>query len=352
MRALRWKKLALGTVFTALALALLYCSQVVLLPLALAAVLCYILLPLVRRLESWRLPKGLAASAAILIFFGGLVLLGFLGLPRLWRDLSAIGALAPQATLLLSAVSDGWQEHVAPAFTEGSLGMVFSGCFRRFSAWLGEAAALWLENNLQMLPRLFGSLSLLVFTPVFAFYLLRDRAQFAETLTDALPAGSLPLLKDLNRLLQSFVRGYFYVAVSVGLLFGLLLWLFGLNYSFTLGLLMLVAELIPYLGPFLAFFPCMALGLLQGRLAALKLLIIWAAVQQLESLVISPYIMSGAVRLHPFYVILAVLIGGFWWGVFGMILAVPLAAAIRTVWQALYRWWRNCETIQPEDWIL
>ncbi len=351
MRALRWKRLAAGAAVAALALALLYFGRVALLPLALAAVLCYILLPVARRLEKWRLPAGLAAAAALLAFFGGAFLLALWGLPRLWRDLSAIGALAPAATLLLATVSDGWQRRLAPAFAQGTLGLLFSGLASRLFGWLAEAAALWLENNLEMLPRLLGSLSLLVFTPVFAFYLLRDRAKMAANLQEALPAGAVQLLRDLNLLLQSFVRGYFYVAVAVGLLFGLLLWLFGLDYSFTLGLLMLLAELIPYLGPFLAFVPCVALALLQGRLAAFKLVIIWAVVQQLEGLVISPHIMAGAVRLHPFYVILAVLVGGFWWGVFGMILAVPLAAAIRTVWQALYRWWRNCETIRPEEWL-
>lgn len=351
MPKVRRRKLLLGGAAALCLLAAVYLGRVLLLPLAAAAVLAYILLPAVRLLEAWRWPKVASVLVPMLTFFALLAAIICWGWPLLRRDFSAIGGLGPQATLLLSAVSHNLQSTWPQMLTQTGAAGLFYGCFNHLSAWLADYVTQGLQTVVEHLPELFGSLSLLIFAPVFAFYFLKDRAEFAAAFAPSLPPALCHLLADLNSLLQAFVRGYFLVALTVGVLFGLLLKLFGLDYSFTLGLIMLLAELIPYLGPFLAFFPCLLLGLVQGGAAAVKVLVIWLVVQQLENLVISPYIMSEAVRLHPLYIILAVLLGGWWWGVFGMILAVPLAAALRMIWLAGYRWWQNSAGIKQEDWL-
>lgn len=215
---------------------------------------------------------------------------------------------------------------------------------------LGDGLYNWLTRSLKLLPSLFSNLSTLIFAPVFAFYLLRDRQTFAKLAQEQLPSHFCrrlkPLLAELNAMLTGFVRGYLLVAVCVGLLFYLLLWLFGVNYSFTLGLIMAVAELIPYLGPLLAFLPCLLLVLVQGKLAVIKMLAIWLVVQQMENIVISPRIMAGAVRLHPLYIICAVLVGGYWFGVTGMIIAVPLAASLAPVANWFYHWWKGARDME------
>ncbi len=322
-------------------------ARVVLLPLALAAVLGYLVLPLVRRLEQWHLPKGLAAAMALVSFFALMAGLGFWGWPRLCRDIMALGGLAPQAGLLLERINRDLPAMLTNMHS-GDGGLLYV-CLGQLGDRLGDILGRAVEQSLNRLPGVIGSCSLLIFTPVFAFYLLKDR----ESLLAMIPRDLRALAVDLNHILQAFVRGYLLVAVVVGSLFGLAVWVFGLRYAFTLGLLMLLAELVPYLGPFLAFFPCVALGALQGRLALIKLLLIWFAVQQLENLLISPHIMSGVMKLPPFYIMLAVLVGGFWWGIFGMILAVPLAAAIRTVGNAALQWWQLGDGIsgEPEAWI-
>lgn len=344
MLGVRQKQLMKMTVWAAAVGVLLYAVRVVLLPMALAAVLCYLVLPLQKKLEGWRAPRGVAAVVSLAGFF--VLLLGLLawGWPLLCRDLAELGRLAPMAGQIFDEVNRGWQN---VTFNTQGGGALLAMCGTRLAEWLSNLTGKLLEQSLSVLPGLLAGVSLVVFTPVFAFYLLKDR----DGLMELLPRGVRPLLLDLNHVLQAFVRGYLLVALAVGVLFGLLVWLFGLRYAFTQGLIMLLAELVPYMGPFLAFFPCVALGLVQGRLALIKLLLIWLAVQQLENLLISPSIMSGVMKLPPFYIMLAVLIGGFWWGVFGMILAVPLAAAIKVTGNALAQWWQIAEGVQPEDFV-
>jgi predicted PurR-regulated permease PerM len=351
--------------WAALAALLLFCCRVLILPLCLAAVLCCILLPAVRLLEGWRLPSWLAILLAYLVFFGGLAALGYWGVPRLWRDLSAISELLPDMLRSLDSAWQGWCAGLARfAWMSGAADsaqtpQLSGGWLDKIWGCIIDSLYFWVERSVRLLPsfcsNLCAGLSMLIFAPLFAFYLMRDRALFLKAARDLLPSGGelglRALLSELCRLLNSFVRGYFLVAMCVGALFYLLLWLFRVKYSFTMGLLMFLAELIPYLGPFLAFFPCALLAALQGRAAVAKMVLIWFAVQQAENLFISPHIMGEAVRLHPLYVILAVLVGGFWCGVPGMILAVPLAAMLKTVGAWGIAWWRDNRGMDGSDWV-
>lgn len=352
MARVRIKKLTIWLILLALGLALLWVCRVVLVPLLLAALLAYLLLPPVKLLERW-LP-GWLAIVVVYTLVGLLVAAGFWwGMPRLLRDFSALSALVPRTLAggqaLLQACSVGLPRLLGLS----SASTVWEDFLVRFAAGIGESLYGWVERSMCLLPSLFSSLSMLVFAPVFAFYLLRDREIFRRAIQRLLPedwALSIwPLFTELNAILHGFVRGYVLVALCVGVLFYLLLWLCGVDYAFTLGLIMAVAELIPYIGPFIAFIPCLLLVLVQGRIAVIKMLVIWLVVQQLENIVISPHIMSDAVRLHPLYVILAVLVGGFWFGVPGMILAVPLAASLAPVARWVYGWWMNCQS--SENWL-
>lgn len=333
-------------------------GRVLVLPLGVAAVLVYLLLPPVRLLERW-LPGWLAI---ILVYAGVVLLVSLLGcfaVPQLLGDFAALSSLVPdtlaegqtflqmcgsEVSYLLGAAADSemWRD-------------MWRDCLVRFAAGLGEVLYGWLKSGVCVLPEVCGELSLLVFAPVFAFYLLRDRSDFGCSLGRLVGEERVgvirPLIDDINGILRGFVRGYLLVALCVGGLFYLLLWLSGVDYAFTLGLIMAIAELIPYIGPFIAFVPCVLLVLVQGGGAVVKMLVIWVVVQQLENLVISPHIMSDAVRLHPLYVIMAVLVGGSWWGVPGMILAVPLAASLRPVIRWLVERWRYYRREDGEKWI-
>lgn len=350
MAKIRLKKLGWALLCAGLAAGLLLLCQALLLPLLLAAALCYILLPAVKWLEA----KGVRSWLAILLLYA--LLFGSIGaalcwaVPRLWRDLAAIGQLLPET---VSGCRSFWQScHTELPQRLGlpALPAFMDECLEDFGQTLGQSLYSWLSRSLKLLPSMFSNLSTLIFAPVFAFYLLRDRQTFAKLakglLSPQLSRRLSPLLADVNHILRGFVRGYLLVALCVGLLFYLLLWLWGVDYSFTLGLIMAVAELIPYLGPLLAFLPCLLLVLVQGKLAVGKMLLVWLVVQQLENLFISPRIMAGAVQLHPLYIICAVLVGGYWFGVTGMILAVPLAATLSPAAHWLGHWWRGARDME------
>ena len=106
----------------------------------------------------------------------------------------------------------------------------------------------------------------------------------------------------------------------------------GRLYSFLLGILAGIMELIPYFGPILASVPILAIALLKGKILFIKTLVAIILIQQLEGNVLAPKILGDSLGLHPLTVIFLLLSGFTLGGVVGMILAVPLAAIVRNLY--------------------
>ncbi len=314
---------------------LVYFARVVVLPLALAFILCYLLLPVVNFLEKRHISTGISITIIYLVLVGILAAGVYWGIPKIITELADISKAIPSCFNDLQNYAIGIWEKI-----KGFLGIsevppnIVAG-IENFFASLGDEAANWARKSLRVIPSFFSNLLIVIVAPVMAYYLLRDRQEFMKRLNALMPPALrealLPLGRDVNSLLRNFMKGYVLVAILVGLSFYVLLLVLGVDYALTLGIIMAIAELIPYFGPFIAFVPSFFLVLLQGPGAILKLLLAWFVVQQLENLVISPKIMANSVFLHPLLVMSVVLVGGFWFGVLGLILAVPAAAACKLI---------------------
>ena len=150
MAKIRLKKLAWALFYAALILSLLLLCRALLLPLGLAAALCYILLPTVKKLESWRLPSWLAILLVYLALFSGLAAILGWGVPRLWRDLAAIGQLLPETVASCRSL---WQDcHTALPQRLGlpQLPAFVDDCMADFIQSLGDGLYNWLTRSLKL----------------------------------------------------------------------------------------------------------------------------------------------------------------------------------------------------------
>ncbi len=180
MNRLRLKKLLWILGGIVLAVLLLLLCQALLLPLGLAAALCYILLPLVKHLERYNLPGWLAITLVYAGLFSLLAVASVWGVPRLWRDVAAIGQLLPETIASCQSFwqncHDSWPERLGlpmlPSFMDD--------CLRDFINGLGDSLYNWLMRSLRLLPSFFSNISTLIFAPVFAFYFMRDRQTFVK----------------------------------------------------------------------------------------------------------------------------------------------------------------------------
>ena len=283
-------------------------------------------LPLCRVLEK-RLSPGLAAAVSFLVL--GLAAAGVL-----------VGLIPPlvQQFRQVSAMFPAWLGWLEQRLAQGqsflqergvNLSPVRDELFSIVSRYAGGAVSA-LAGTAAQTVRIMGKL---VLSPLIGFYLLRDRRQIAFLLMLLLPvswrARAVRAGREMRRETAGFLRGQLLVSFLVGTLTAVGLLLIGTPGWLLLGLLMGVMELVPYIGPVLAGIPAVLLGLQSGLAQALWTLLVLWTVQQVEGSLLSPRLLSGATRLHPLTVLLAISAGGIFSGTVGMLLALPIVVSVR-----------------------
>jgi predicted PurR-regulated permease PerM len=184
--------------------------------------------------------------------------------------------------------------------------------------------------------------SVVVLSPLFAFYLLVDLDRMKRLMVDLTPHR----LKDevrfvganLGAALGGFVRGQLVVAIIVGFLSSLALLLLEVPFWLIIGLAAGVLNLIPFVGPFVGGALAVIVALLEGRPStALIAAVAFMGIQQLDNHLITPLVQRARVKLSPLVIVLALLVGGAVGGLLGVLVAVPSVAAVRIVLGHLWR---------------
>jgi predicted PurR-regulated permease PerM len=178
---------------------------------------------------------------------------------------------------------------------------------------------------------------------VVSVYMLLDFPRLARTLDRRFPprAGSDSLLVRMERSLTSYVRGQALVSLIIGTSAGIGLWLLGVlgwlpggqKWALLFGAWAAVTELIPYLGPWLGSIPPFLYGLVVHPISAVWVAILFLFIHQVEGHVVVPNVMGRSLRLHPLLVIFGLLAGGEIYGLPGALVALPLLAVGRALWE-------------------
>ena len=143
-------------------------------------------------------------------------------------------------------------------------------------------------------------------------------------------------MDDVNAVVSSFIRGQLLDALIVGILSSIALYIVGLDFAVFVGMTSGLFNIIPYFGPLIGSVLAVVVGLLSGSLnKAVLAVIALVIVQQIDSNILSPKIVGNSVGLHPVFVMLAIIIGGSCFGIWGMLIAVPVAGIIKLM---LNRW--------------
>ena len=176
-----------------------------------------------------------------------------------------------------------------------------------------------------------------VLTPVLTFYLLRDYDGILARLRGLLPRGReaavVEFAREYDVLLSRYLRGQLTVALIIGALTGTLLFVVRFPYAFLLGALAGVMGLIPFLGLVLSLIPAVIVALVSGSVlvSLVKVAVVYGLVQILDGGVISPRIVGDSVGLHPVWIVLALSVGGFFFGFVGLLISVPVAVGVKLV---------------------
>lgn len=180
----------------------------------------------------------------------------------------------------------------------------------------------------------FNVLSLLLITPVVAFYMLRDWDAFVGKVDDLLPQHSKKSIeaqaREIDKILAGFIRGQLSVCVLLGLFYGLGLYFVGLDLGILVGFMAGVISFIPYVGSISGFVVSMGIAFAQfdNMSQILQVAAVFVVGQFLEGNFLTPKLVGESVGLHPVWVMFALLAGGVLLGFLGLMIAVPVAAII------------------------
>jgi predicted PurR-regulated permease PerM len=199
----------------------------------------------------------------------------------------------------------------------------------------------WLLKQFGKVLSGFGMLAGLILIPVYAFYFLLEKKTIEERWKDYLPLHDsrgkqevVFVIESINQYLVAFFRGQVIVAICDAVLYTVGFLALGLNYAFLIGFAAVGLTMIPFIGAIIICAAALALSFAQYSdwLHPVLILAIFAVVQTLEGLVISPKIIGDRVGLPPVIIIIAVMVGTtLLGGLLGGILAIPLAAALRVI---------------------
>ena len=319
-----------------------------------ALLIALLLNPLVRGLGRFWIPRGIAVAIVYLTFAAALAL-----------AILALATVVVQQTRHASTRIDNYftAESGHPRETGATHDLV------RFQGWLNAhhlqrvkvekqgqkflnsigtkdvekyttKALNWAEGAGLAVVSLLFSVLLVV---VVSIYMLLDMQRLAAGIDKRFPPapGTTPLVERMERALAAYVRGQLALSLIIGTSAGLGLWILGMvglmpnggRYALLFGAWAGITELIPYVGPWLGAAPPVLYALVQSPLSALWVALLFLGIQQLEGHIVVPKVMGHTLRLHPLLVIFGLLAGGEIYGFPVILVALPLLAAARAVWE-------------------
>lgn len=315
-----------------------YLLEPILTPFLAAAVIAYMLDPLVDRLSEagsgrWtigRTPATLLVMAGVILALFGLLLI-------------LIPLLQQQSLLIaqrLPVLIDHFHQQVEPWLLQqfgihlninhDYVQKLISEHWQTAGSLLGSVLLSAGQKGLSLIG-MFANICLL---PVVLFYFLRDWDHMVTQVGELIPRDWIDrahtIGQDIDNVVAEFLRGQLSVMLSLCVFYSAGLWLVGLDMALSIGMIAGLLSFVPYLGFALAFLMAVVLALLQFASfpEVFPVLMVFGIGQVVESFVLTPLLVGDRIGLHPVIVILALMAGGQLFGFAGVLLALPVSAAI------------------------
>lgn len=300
----------------------------------LSIILAEAIRPLVARLQRYRIPQPLAV---ILIYLGVAAILGGL----LWVILNPVlaegNAFVAQLPTNLAHLQTWFANLEQTLSTNPAAVSVVHQLSTTLANWAQQLLPALISVPIALLSGLFGFLINTVIVLTMTLFWLGSSARFKRFLVALFPPDKRQLVSvvtaEMSRSLGGWVLGTLIAMLLIGSLTALGLLIVGVPYALLLGILAGLTELIPYLGPWISGSVAVVATLVTtgNPLTVVWVIVVFLLIQEVEGNVIEPLVMHKAVKLDPWLVLVAILIGGELLGLVGIILAVPVAAVLQVV---------------------
>lgn len=297
-------------------------------PILIAIVLTYLLDPIVKFFEKkiGRIGSIIIAFIAFLLF----VILFFTSfIPMLVLQFKDFGQKVPDYLNSIEAGLLSYEKYYQRLIKTEQLKEVLDAITNE----LKNFVVLTAKKTPEFTKNLFKFLFDFFIAILCSFYFLKDKERLKEGLFRIIPdkySNELRLiLEKASNSFSVFFKGQLVVAIIIAILCSIFLFIFKIEFALLLGLIVGLFNIIPYIGPLIGAIPVVLVAFFDSPWKALVIIIILIVINWVEELVIRPQILGHGLGLHPLVIIFALIIGGFLFGMLGLIIAIPIAAFIQ-----------------------
>lgn len=308
-------------------------------PFIFAAIIAYLLNPLITKLKTYNIPRSLSSIVIIIAFFTVIFLVFTNLLPALFYQFSHFINGFPiyiNNFLTKFSIDVGQFGQNNSSFIDNNLSKIFSSSNDVFN------------NIANSTNAAIDILSAIVITPIISFYFLKDWGEITNFIDDNLPKKYKKdienILMEIDQIISQYLHGQLMVCLILGTVYALALSHLGLNYGFLIGLVTGILSFIPYVG--------MLIGVLTSYIIALSqwgfdiyymsiIAMIFIVGQLLESNYCTPKLVGDQVGIHPVWIIFGLFVFGILFGFVGLLMAIPLTAISKILLQYFGRYYRK-----------
>lgn len=328
----------------------------VLLPFVLGGAIAYCMDPVADRLERMGFSRALATAVITIMAIVVFVIMTLAVIPLLVQQTLALLNMAPQLFRDLQAFL---VEKFPSVMVEGS---VLNDTIVSLGENIREKGGQLVNTLLGSVASLLNIATLFLIVPVVAVYMLLDWDRMVEQVDDLLPLDHRPVIRrlatEVDTVLAGFIRGMGSVCLILGTYYAVGLWLVGLQFGLVVGVVAGLLTFIPYVGALVGGVLALGLALFQFWGDWVWIIVVWAIFQSgqfIEGNILTPRLVGNSVGLHPVWLLLALTVFGSIFGFVGLLVAVPLAAALGVMARfaaAQYkgsRLYRGLEALEERD---
>ena len=322
----------------------------VLVPFLMGAAIAYFLDPVADRLERLGLSRTMATAVITIVALLIFVVLALLVVPTLINQAASLVETAPKLT---RDFTNFLTERFPSLLDEGS---TLRTSLTTLGTTVQERGGKVVQTALASFASIINIMLLFVIVPVVAVYLLLDWDRMVAAVDELLPREHAPtirrLAREIDRTLASFVRGMGTVCLILGTYYAIALMLVGLQFGLVVGFIAGLVTFIPYLGALIGGALAIGLALFQfwGDWVAIGMVAgIFVLGQIIEGNFLTPKLVGDSVGLHPVWLLLALSVFGTLFGFVGMLIAVPVAAALGVVARFAVEQYRHSQLYQGSD---
>lgn len=299
-----------------------------------AAMLAYFLNPMVKSVRKrLKISDTLSILTVFLIVILIFLILGFTVFPKTISDIKNLIIKFPEYyKQTLESINDFFNQYELFKGINLDNELIVDNISKIYKKQTANAGNLLVNSAKNVMSFVFS----LVLTPIFAFYFLKDKDKIKEKFKAMIPEARkerlIRLFSNIHNDMTKYIIGKIKMAIFVGFATFIMLLALGVEFSFVIGIITCVADIVPYVGPLMGLIPAFVFAFIDSPIKALWIFVLYILIQWIENNIVGPKILSNETGFHPIVVLFLLILGAALFGFLGMILSVPIALVIKTVY--------------------